>query len=375
MKNLKKLTGGLAAAILALSGFAAQNAWADRTVVDDNGDNVTVPDTVERVVVTNVFPMASAVTVYTGSGKTVVGMHPSSMAAARSGTLGVLYPDVLKARTDFIKGADVNVETLAAIKPDVVLVNAQDKKQLERLRAAGLPAFGVSATKYGFNVLKTYEHWLGDLAQLWPEKKDLSEKLALESREIEKLVAERVAAIPADKRVRALVLFRTDPKTIVVSGKKFFGQYWLTKAGAVNVAEEVLAPASNAVVTMEQVQGWNPEVLFITNFTAATPETLASGEADGRDWKGIEAVRTGRVHKMPLGVYRTFTPSADAPLTLLWVAKTLYPDAFADVDLKARVRAHYKDLYGVTLSDAEIDRMFAPDAEAGRHAGGPVLSK
>lgn len=352
---LKTLTAGLVACGLLVSASAMA-----RVVTDDNGDSVNVADSVKRVVVTNVFPMASAVTVFTGSGNTVVGMHPASMSAAKAGTLGTLYPDVLKAKTDFVAGGNVNVEALSALHPDVVLVQANDKKQLEALRAAGLPAFAVSPTKYGFNVLKTYEHWMGDMAQLWPNLKDKSAKIIAESAKIEQLVSERVAKIPANERRRALVVFRADPKTLIVSGKKFFGQYWISKAGGINVAQEVEAPASSAVVSMEQVHQWNPDVIFITNFTGATPQTLASGQADGRDWKDIKAVKEGQVYKMPLGIYRSFTPSADSPLTLLWVAKTLYPAAFKDVDMAAKVKAYYHDVYGVDLTNADVERMFNP---------------
>ena len=83
-----------------LSAFAmAATSAAARTVVDDNDTKVEIPDQVNRVVVTNILPLASAVTVFLNDGKTVVGMHPASYSAAKTGLLGKLYPDVLKADT------------------------------------------------------------------------------------------------------------------------------------------------------------------------------------------------------------------------------------------------------------------------------------
>ena len=137
--NLKQCA--LVCGALALAATSA----AARTVVDDNGTSVEIPDHVNRVVVTNILPLASAVTVFLNDGKTVVGMHPASYSAAKSGLLGKLYPDVLKADTSFMQGASLNVEALMALRPDLVLVNAPDKRTLDAVRNAGIPAFGPRA--------------------------------------------------------------------------------------------------------------------------------------------------------------------------------------------------------------------------------------
>lgn len=73
-----------AIALAASAALAASGAQA-RIVVDDNGTEVDIPERVNRVVVTNILPLASAVTVFLNDGKTVVGMHPASYSAAQSG--------------------------------------------------------------------------------------------------------------------------------------------------------------------------------------------------------------------------------------------------------------------------------------------------
>ena len=112
--NLKQCA--LVCGALALAATSA----AARTVVDDNGTSVEIPDHVNRVVVTNILPLASAVTVFLNDGKTVVGMHPASYSAAKSGLLGKLYPDVLKADTSFMQGASLNVEALMALRLSLI---------------------------------------------------------------------------------------------------------------------------------------------------------------------------------------------------------------------------------------------------------------
>ncbi len=347
----------LSTLLLSLSLLTSASVFA-RPVVDNLGRTVDVPETVKTVAVTNVFPMAAAVTAFTGSGDTVVAMAPSSMKAAKTGSLGKLFPAVLKADTTFMAGGNVNVESLAALKPDVVLVNAKDRRQIDALTQAGLCAFAVSPTQYGFDVMKTYNHWVQDLAALFPEHAQKAQALQTEAKRLNALVDDRLALVPPTKRPKALVLFQVNPQTIIVSGKKFFGHYWLTSVGATNVAESILAPANTAKVTLEDIYAMNPDVIFVTNFTPQTPQDFFTNHVPQGDWSGLKAVKTKRVYKMPLGIYRTFTPSADAPLTRLWMAKTLYPDTFKDVDMTVETRRYYEALYGATLSDDDATALF-----------------
>ena len=341
-----------------------------RIVVDDNGDKVEVPEKIERVVVTNILPLASAVAVYLNAGSRNVGLHPASYSAAKNGLLVELYPEVLKADTGFIQGASLNIEALMALRPDVVLVNAPDRRMIDMIRGAGLAAFGISPSKWHYDVIETHNRWMQSLAQLFPEAKGKGELIEKKSREIAKMVADSTKDLPREERARNLFIFRYDAKSLVTSGKNFFGQYWCDAVGGINAAEGITADNSNAVIGMEEVYGYDPDVIFITNFTAALPEDIYGSKIGGDDWSPVKAVREKRVYKMPLGIYRSYTPSADTPLTLLWMAKRVYPERFKDVDLTAEVKKYYQTVFGVSLTEKQISRMFSPEAAASRGATG-----
>ena len=116
---------------------------------------------------------------------------------------------------------------------------------------------------------------------------------------------------------------------------------------------------------MEQIYAWNPSVIFITNFTAAQPEDLKTNAIGTYDWSAIDAVKNQKVYKMPLGMYRSYTPGADTPVTLLWFAKTTYPEYFSDIDIVQETKDYYREVFGVELSDAQAASIFAPEADAG----------
>ena len=152
------------------------------------------------------------------------------------------------------------------------------------------------------------------------------------------------------------------------SGAKFFGQWWCDAVGAVNVAQE-LTTDNSVEVNMEQVYAWNPDTIIVTNFTAAQPEDLMNNTIGNYDWSTVAAIQNGRVFKMPLGMYRSYTPGADTPVTLLWLAKSVYPELFEDIDITERARSYYKDVFGVELTDEQIASIFTPTSAAAGGAG------
>ena len=67
---------------------------------------------------------------------------------------------------------------------------------------------------------------------------------------------------------------------------------------------------------------------------------------------------------MPLGSYRSYTPGVDTPITLLWMAKKVYPSLFSDIDMTVETRNYYHDIYGITLTDEQINTMFEANRAA-----------
>ena len=150
----------------------------------------------------------------------------------------------------------------------------------------------------------------------------------------------------------------------MTSGKLFFGQWWADAIGAVNVGQDMTTDNS-VTVNMEQVYAWDPSLIFITNFTTAYPEDLYENTVGNYDWSPVDAVKDQRVYKMPLGMYRSYTPGVDTPLTLLWLAKTTYPGFFQDIDIIEETRKYYKEVFDIDLTEEQAASIFAPAEEVG----------
>ncbi len=366
-------TGGTSAASqtnasASASVTAAQTAESPATVTitDHAGRTVSVPADPKSVVVTSVLPFASVLTVYLDSASSIKAMEPASMNAARNGILSELYPEILDVDTDIMNGDDLNIEAVAALNPDVVFYNAGNTKEAESLENAGLTAVGISPTKWNYDCIKTYEEWISLLNEIYPSRSAGREDLVeAYSKEMEEKIQAKTDALSDDEKQKVLFLFQYDDNTMVTSGSSFFGQWWCDAVGARNAAESVSADNSNATITMEQVYEWNPDVIIITNFTKTQPEDLYDNAIGSDDWSSVKAVADHRVYKMPLGTYRTYTPGVDTPLTLEWLAQAVYPELFSDVDVVADVKDYYSELYGITLTDEQVQAMYNPNSAAG----------
>ena len=355
----------LALCILCPAGLSALAEGRDTVTIVDHADReVTVPLHPERVAVLDILPLPSVLTVFLGSARTIVAMQPASMNAAKNGILSELFPEVLEVRTDIMNGDDVNIEALMALDPEIVFYNAGNKANREKLENAGLTAVAVSPTKWKYDCIVTYDEWIRLLSQIYPDA-SLTAEVSAFSTERYEMIQARTAGLSEAERRKVLFLFQYDENTMITSGSSFFGQWWCDASGAINVANGVTADNANAVITMEQVYAWDPDVIIITNFTKTQPEDLYANAIGEDDWSEVKAVREHAVYKMPLGTYRTYTPGVDTPMTLEWLAGLLYPDLFPEFDLTADVRAYYQELYGVELTDAQIEAMYHPSRAAG----------
>ena len=382
---MKKLISLLLAAVLALSLAACGGAPAPETaaptetagetapettaaptthtVVDHLDNAVEVPYEVNRIVVCEIYPLPSALTVFFDSAEKIVGMPAPSMTAAANGLLGQLYPQILDAQTGFIDGSTINMEELLKLQPDVVFYSASQPQEGEQLRNAGIPALAVSVNKWQYNAIETLNNWIDLLSQVFPEN-DKTQVVREYSDKMYDLVQQRVANLEEADRQRVFFLFQYTDTNMLTSGKQFFGQWWADAIGAVNVAQE-LEKDNSVAVNMEQVYAWNPSLIFVTNFTKFGPEDLYNNTVGTYDWSAVDAVKNHQVYKMPLGMYRSYTPGVDTPVTLLWLAKSAYPQLFNDIDLIAETKAYYQEVFGIALTDEQASAIFAPPAEAG----------
>lgn len=338
------------------------------TVVDQNGMEATIPANPERLV-TTALPLPSIYALTGAPIEYLVGVHPGSASAIENSVMAAMYPELSGTADNFIEGTDINVEELLKLEPDVVLYWAEYLEQYEAMNNAGINAVGVKTQANG-DVLTTLESWLEIMGEIFGDTGNVDEVISF-GRQVEAEIAEKTTTVPDEEKPRVLYLYNHSADDISVSGNDFYGQYWIEAGGGINVAEELTGPTS---VNMEQIYEWNPDIIITTTFTETMPEDLYNNTIDGQDWSHIDAVKNGKVYKEPLGVYRWFPPSGDAPLMLMWMAEILHSDLF-DYDMEEEIEEYYERFYNYDLEDEQIEGILSanPEAAKGANFGGGAV--
>ncbi len=331
-----------------------------RTVVDDTGVEVEIPEKLDRIVISSILPLPSVYCFFRGSSEGLVGIHPSSMAAAENSYLTTVYPEITELDTSFVENGEINIEQLMKLEPDVVFYSATNTDEREMYDNAGIKAIGFSTTLSDYNCIETFANWVDLLGQIFGDS-DRAQEVIEYGRSVEAKVLEKTATLSDEEKPKVLVLFNYGDGTITTSGSNFFGEYWIEAAGGINVAAELNGQPE---INMEQIYAWNPDMIFITNFSSVLPEDLYNNTIEGDDWSNVKAVQEGQVYKFPLGMYRWFPPSSDTPLALMWLAKTIQPELFADIDIDQEIKDYYVKYYNVELTDDDLQVIYNPAREA-----------
>ncbi|OON41155.1 hypothetical protein BTJ39_04080 [Izhakiella australiensis] len=342
---MRKLTPLLLLAAL-LMGFTAR-AMASRVITDQIGRQVTIPDKVDRVVVLQ--HQTLNLLVQLNATNKIVGILSNWKQE-----LGDSYARLVPQLNNIPMLGDlthVDAEKLVTLHPQVVFVtNYAPREMIDSISALGIPVVAISlrhdapGERDKLNPTqsdegKAYDSGLregitliADIVNKPKEGKALIDA-AFAGR---KLVSERLGNLPDAQRARA---YMANPDLITYGSGKYTG-LMMAHAGALNVAAATVKGYKQ--VSMEQVIAWNPHVIFVQN---RYPQVVKEIESDPK-WQTIDAVRHHRVWLMPDYAKAWGYPMPEAVgLGELWMAKKLYPQKFADIDMQKRANSWYLRFY------------------------------
>ena len=245
----------------------------------------------------------------------------------------------------------VNIESLLALKPDVVFVtNYAPPEMIKQISDVNIPVVAISlrtgeaGEKGKLNPTltdedKAYNDGLKQGIELIAEvfeKKQQGDELVKAAFANRKLLADRLGNVPADKRVRT---YMANPDLGTYGSGKYTG-LMMEHAGAYNVAAATIKGFKQ--VSLENVLEWNPAVILVQDrYPDVVPQIL-----NDQGWANIQAVKDKKVLLMPEYAKAWGYPMPEAlALGEVWLAKALYPQRFQDVDLDKMVNDYYQKFY------------------------------
>ncbi|OMP90695.1 ABC transporter substrate-binding protein [Raoultella terrigena] len=334
---------------LVASTLFAANAFADRTLTDQAGREVTLPDRVNRVVVLQ--HQTLNLLVQLNAADDVVGVMSSWKKQ-----LGPAFARFMPAIEGLPTPGDltqVNIESLLALHPQVVFVaNYAPQAMIQQIQNAGIPVVAVSLRQDADGEKNKMNPSMADEEQAYSEglkqgirligevvnRKAEAEELIRYTYRARAQANAPVADIADGQRVR---VYMANPDLNTYGSGKYTG-LMMKHAGALNVAAASVKGARQ--VSLEQVLQWNPQVIFVQD---RYPQVVKQIIADPQ-WQGIDAVKNHRVWLMPEYAKAWGYPMPEAlAIGELWMAKKLYPSRYSTVDVDARAQDYYQRFYRV----------------------------
>jgi len=133
-------------------------------------------------------------------------------------------------------------------------------------------------------------------------------------------------------------------------------------AGGIPVWKDAGTGSGWQVVTVEQIAAWNADKIIIVDYKGDAPKAVASLK-DNPQWQALKAVQSGNLFAFPVDFYSWDQTDPRWILGLSWLAATLQPDVFKDLNIRETVNGFYTQMYGLPQSviDAQILPLLADD--------------
>ncbi len=222
--------------------------------------------------------------------------------------------------------AEMNLEAILALEPDLVILAANVPAQVELdeiLKESGIETMVIDVVSH------SYEQVLNN-ARLFAsinEREDLYESVIVPMQEdIDKLVAQ-TATVEEQPKVAAI--FATSKSMYLESDSAVTGEI-IAKLGAMNILNESEVPIegeSRVPFSIETIATANPDIIFISTMGSeeGVKDYVQSVIDENPIWNTIHAVKNNAVYYLPKE-YSIYKPNEAYDEAFFYIAELLYPD-------------------------------------------------
>lgn len=291
---------------LALSSAGPVSA-ADRTLVDQAGRTVAVPENPVRVI--SLAPNITQIIYDLGCEDRLRGVTTYSD-----------YPAAAKAIPRVGDYVRLDLEKIVALKPDlcIAIKDGNPKASVIRLESLGIPVYAVNPRSMGTVISSVLD--IGMLLNATGRAENLVADMQNRIRRVEKMTA----AASAKPRV----FFQIGISPIVSVGSDTFIHELIEKAGGVNLAG---SHTGYPHFSFEEIVVLAPDIIIMT--TMEQESACDEVKARWRQWPGVPAVAANRIFIVDSDIFDRPTPRLIDALEIL--ARTIHPELSWDKKQKA----------------------------------------
>lgn len=315
-----------------------QSQNTKREITDMDGNKVTIPAKVERVGTS--WPGFCNV-IFTVSDGNKLTAGPQQLKKYPWAVK--LFPQINN--IDYPFSGKTNIEELIKSKPDVVFLRKGD--EIDKIKEANIPVVMIdyknNTIEDVINAVVLTGKVLGD-----SEYKKATEYKNYFNGKIKQISTVTSKLTESDK-----------PKTIYLSvsgetsvwGRNNPQDEAISIAGGVNQAAKDID--GYKTVSIEQILKWDPDVIVVEG------DSKQSKMMNDPSWKQLKAVKNNKVFTSPNGVFAWARLGSESALQLSWLAKTLHPDKFQNIDIAKETKYFYSEFFKHKLTDDELSKILS----------------
>ncbi|MBP2134337.1 iron complex transport system substrate-binding protein [Methanomicrobium sp. W14] len=247
-----------------------------------------------------------------------------------------------------------NYETFLQTDPDILLDsfnemgNTNETLDERQENMGSIPVIGVLDTTNA----SAYSAPIRYVGKLLGEEEQ-AQKLTDFYEDILGKVNERVAKMTGSEK--PTVYYAEGPEGLQTDPAGSAHSQLIELCGGTNIADcKINQGYGMTEVSMEQVIGWNPDIII-----AGSSDFYDSVYNDSR-WKDITAVKNGQVYLAPVGVPFSWfdrPPGVNRIIGIAWTAKVLHPDLFEDFDMRELAQYYYTNFIHQPLTEEQMDEL------------------
>lgn len=307
-----------------------------RVITDMAGVEVVIPATVERYV--DSWAAHATIDLLLDNHEKMVG---TAVPRGSQESWVSLIAENLHNSVSLEFSESMNVEEVAALKPDIVFGNVEAYREM--FAKVGIPYVDVS-----FHSFETMEQSIYLVADILggnaPANADryiryLHEKL--------NWVTEQLSDLKDEEKLS--VVHGEPMHSLKIDGANTIIEEWIEYSGGINGASEI--SGAKQTVSLEQLMVWNPDVII----SGANLEDVDEIMADPA-WQTLNAVKNNMVFVNPKGIFKWDRYGIEEALQVQWCASLLYPQYFEGFDIREETKYFYREFLNYELTDDQVDK-------------------
>lgn len=221
----------------------------------------------------------------------------------------------------------VNLESLVALRPDLVIIWASQEDAVGNIERFGIPVYGVM-----LRGLKDVYKEIDDFGMLLGKKERAQQLIKWTRNELQ------VFQVQGKNTQREKIYFMWSQGLLHTAGKKSTVNEILEAAGAANACP---LNQEHCVINIEALLSWKPDLIVMWHNERMDPQDVL---ADSR-LQTLPAVRKGQVRELP-SVFFCDMWTLKFQYVIKMVAKWSDPQRFSTVDLSREKSRMLRFLYG-----------------------------